>query len=122
VSYAHHGPAPALGSDVAANGVRIVQEMLHNVEKHARATLVQVGSATDAERGELRIWVRDDGVGFSPDGPPTDSGGGFGLVAMRERARLAQATLALESTPGAGTCLTLTLPLQPGHERSRRGT
>ena len=58
-SYAHSGPPPPLGHAAATQVLRIVQEALQNVEKHAHAHTVAVGSAL--ADGELRIWVRDDG-------------------------------------------------------------
>ena len=110
-SYAHSGPPPPLGHAAATQVLRIVQEALQNVEKHARAHTVAVGS--ELVDGELRIWVRDDGVGFAPDAPPTHSNGnGFGLLSLRERARLAGGTLQVESAPGAGTRIIVTI-LQP---------
>ena len=107
-SYAHSGPPPPLGHAAATQVLRIVQEALQNIEKHAHAQTVAVGSAL--EDGELRIWVRDDGVGFAPDAPlPHSDGNGFGLLSLRERARLAGGTLHVESAPGAGTCVIVTL-------------
>jgi signal transduction histidine kinase len=107
-SYAHSGPPPPLGHAAATQVLRIVQEALQNVEKHARAHTVAVGSAL--ANGELRIWVRDDGVGFAPDSPPAHSNGdGFGLLSLRERARLAGGTLQVESAPGVGTCVIVTI-------------
>jgi signal transduction histidine kinase len=87
--------------------LRIVQEALQNIEKHALAHTVAVGSAL--ADGELRIWVRDDGVGFAPDSPPQSNGNGFGLLSLRERARLAGGTLQVESAPGTGTCVVVTI-------------
>jgi signal transduction histidine kinase len=108
-SYAHSGPPPPLGHAAATQVLRIVQEALQNVEKHADAHTVDVGSAL--ADGELRIWVRDDGVGFAPGSPPAESNGnGFGLLSLRERARLAGGTLAVESALGEGTRVIVTIP------------
>ena len=110
-AYAHSGPPIELDHAVATQVLRIVQEALLNLEKHARAKAVQVGSTTSD--GELRVWVRDDGVGFDAGAPHPISGpssNGFGLLSLHERARLAGGTLHVESTPGEGTLVALTIP------------
>jgi signal transduction histidine kinase len=110
-SYRHSGPPPQLGHAAATQVLRIVQEALQNVEKHAGARVVELGS--ELEHGELRVWVRDDGVGFTPGAPPGHSNGnGFGLLSLRERARLAGGTLHVASAPGAGTLVTVKVPLR----------
>jgi len=55
--------------------------------------------------------VRDDGVGFAADVPhePGTSDNGFGLLSLRERARLAGGTLQVESAPGGGTLVAVTI-------------
>ena len=66
-----------------------------------------------------RVQVRDDGVGFEPGTPPDGSPGsdgdastsdGFGLLSLRERARLSGGMLQIESAPGAGTRITVVIP------------
>jgi signal transduction histidine kinase len=107
-SYAHSGPPPPLGHAAATQVLRIVQEALQNVEKHAQAHAVAVGS--ELADGQLRIWVRDDGIGFAPDAPPAQANGnGFGLLSLRERARLAGGTLQVDSAPGQGTRVIVTI-------------
>jgi signal transduction histidine kinase len=70
----------------------------------------------------VTLDVRDDGVGFGtpgPDGPnghqPQDdpAGGGFGLVAMRQRVNRLAGQLEIESEPGAGTAVSASLPAVP---------
>jgi signal transduction histidine kinase len=113
-SYRHDGPPPQIGHAAATQVLRIVQEALANVEKHARAAAVVVGSAS--ADGELRVWVRDDGVGFAPDALASaghDNGaasGGFGLISLRERARLAGGAIHIESAPGEGTRIMIVIP------------
>src|SRR4029079_13982986 len=86
-SYTHSGPPPPLGHAAATQVLRIVQEALRNVEKHARANSVDVGS--EVVEGEVRFWVRDVGIGFAPEAPPAAANSsGFGLLSLRERARL----------------------------------
>ncbi len=84
---------------------RIAQESLHNTVKHARATRVDLSLACEGQA--LSLHIRDDGQGFDPSG---DFPGHLGLQSMRERAQGIRATLHIESAPGAGTAITLTVP------------
>ena len=85
---------------------RIIQEALTNVSRHARAASVSV--TLDQRDGSVHLQVIDDGVGFDPAAAPP--GGHFGLLGIRERARLLDGTVRFESRPGAGTRLHVTLP------------
>jgi signal transduction histidine kinase len=102
--YAHRGAPPMIDPAAATQVVRIVQEALHNIEKHAGTAHVSI--ETSSEGGGLRLLVCDDGAGFNPGALPAE-GGGFGLRSMRERARLAGGTLRVESAPGSGTRVVL---------------
>jgi len=99
------GTPPEVGARAQAEVIRIVQEALTNVRKHADATVVRVGVATDDR--VLRITINDNGRGFHPDA----AHGGFGLDSMRERAALIGATLAISSQPQDGSRVELRLPL-----------
>jgi signal transduction histidine kinase len=85
---------------------RLVQEALTNIVKHANASRVEV-SATEGE-GAIRILIRDDGDGFDP----TSDTAGRGLRGMRERIELLGGEIAVTSTPGNGTEITASVPLQ----------
>ena len=98
--------------------LRTAQEALANVARHARAS--RVGLTLSYMEREVALDVRDDGRGFDPgrrdDGPgrtetdgPAD-GGGFGLVAMRQRIEGLYGTLQVESEPGAGTAISACIP------------
>ena len=78
---------------------RIVQEALTNVERHARATRVDVLIQRREDR--VTVTVEDDGVGFTPE--PGQRGNQLGLLGLRERAEALGGTLTLESAPGTGT-------------------
>jgi signal transduction histidine kinase len=107
--YAHSGPPLSLPGERAVQVLRIVQEALQNVEKHAAAAGVQVRSCRDA--AGTRVWVCDNGRGFDPAAPPASpAGGGFGLVSLRERARLAGGALEVSSLPGGGARVSVHLP------------
>jgi signal transduction histidine kinase len=89
--------------------LRVVQEALHNVVKHARAQRVAVRAS--AVEGVLRLEVADDGVGFDPTGP---FAGHLGLTSMRERLADLGGRLEVVSAPGSGTRLLARLPLPAG--------
>jgi len=99
------GPEPEIGMRARAEVLRIVQEALNNVRKHADATVVRVSVASD---NDLRIAVVDNGRGFRPDAVD----GGFGLDSMRQRAALIGATLSISSKPQDGSRMELVLPLR----------
>ena len=81
--------------------LRIVQEALMNIRKHARANTVRVLLTCRAD-GTYVLLVEDDGVGFdrAPEGKPGEH---IGLAIMEERARRLGGTLRIESEPGEGT-------------------
>jgi len=97
---------------------RIVQEALQNVVQHSGATAVSVKlSRTDHQ---LQLEILDDGRGVSADrathlSPP----GHMGVVGMSERASLAGGTFVLETAPGGGTRVFVTLPRPEGTEDDR---
>jgi signal transduction histidine kinase len=85
--------------------LRIAQEALYNIWKHAQAKSVQMRLNSDAQRLELSI--ADDGVGFDPAQVPP---GHFGLEGMRARARVLGADLQIDTRAGHGTRITVRLP------------
>jgi signal transduction histidine kinase len=85
---------------------RIVQEALHNVIKHARASIIHVSTAV-GER-DLEMIITDDGVGFDLN---NKLGYGSGLMNITSRCKLINASLNLESAIGVGTKITLKVPL-----------
>ncbi len=95
--------------------LRIVQEALTNVLKHARARSVTLATCLhdDGERRWVRVTVSDDGCGFDPAGLEglAGDGPGRGLRNLRTRARALHGRLTLRSRPG-GTEVTLDLPVQ----------
>jgi signal transduction histidine kinase len=85
-----------------AEVLRIVQEALNNVRRHADATVVRV--RTERTGPISRISVTDNGRGFDPSAVPAES---YGLRGMRERADLVGATLDIWSRPQDGTRITV---------------
>jgi signal transduction histidine kinase len=95
--------------DAHKTGVyRVVQEALHNCEIHARASRVRLSIQQAGD--VLAIQVEDDGCGFRADENLRRSRG-LGILGMRERAAGLSGALDLQSTPGRGTRLTLTIPV-----------
>jgi len=104
------GHAVSLSPRAEVHVIRIVQESLTNVRKHARARSVLVsirGSETSTS-----FVVEDDGVGFDLDST-VGSQDGYGLFTMRDRAALIGGTVHIDSTPGRGTTVTASVPERP---------
>ncbi len=98
-----------LQTSVELQIVRIIQESLTNVRKHARATTVRV--EVHKQDGRLVVSIRDDGLGFNPHLTTRGEFPKFGLTTMRERASSIRATLDIDSAPGAGTTVRFSMPL-----------
>ncbi len=94
--------------EAALQVVRIVQEILTNVRKHAHAR--NMALRIDCNDGDMAIRVCDDGQGFDPATAVTPPGH-FGLAIMRERAESFGGALHIASQPRAGTTVTLRVPL-----------
>ena len=104
------GTAQHLHGEVSATLLRITQEGLANVAKHASAT--RVGVTLSFLDDEVTLDIRDDGKGFDPlTQPERSSTGGFGLDGMRARAERIAGSLTVESEPGTGTALSARVPL-----------
>jgi signal transduction histidine kinase len=104
------GSLDRLAARAEAEALRIVQEALNNVRRHADATLVRV--AAEQRNGVVRLTVRDNGRGFDPGAVPPDR---YGLRGMQERAALVGGSIAVESRPAGGTLVAVELPVEdPG--------
>ncbi|MFZ5915953.1 MAG: ATP-binding protein [Chloroflexota bacterium] len=98
--------------------LRIVQESLTNVRKHASATQVWICIQIDA--GMLKLEIRDDGQGFDPKKLRSNNRPHLGLSSMRERAEAIGAEFNLLSAPGAGTLIKVHVGLE--EENARTGS
>jgi signal transduction histidine kinase len=96
-----------LGPDKSIAIFRIFQESLTNVARHAHAT--RVDASLDWEDDHLLFRVHDNGKGFNPE--ETAARKSLGLLGMQERALLLNGELKLQGAPGAGTSMTLRIPL-----------
>jgi len=94
-----------LGMTLMRNVFLIGKEALHNAAKHARGNRVTIEVGT--ESGVLRLRIEDDGPGFVL----ADDHQGRGLRSMRRRALEMGGELEIESSPGRGTILTLSVPM-----------
>jgi signal transduction histidine kinase len=89
----------------AVEMLRVVQEALNNVRKHARTARVVV--RLTQRRDAILLSVRDDGIGFDP----ALRNDGYGRQSMRERAQAIGGRLTIKSIPGRGTSVTLRVPI-----------
>jgi signal transduction histidine kinase len=113
------GQARLLHPEVEVTLLRVAQEALANVAKHAGAS--RAGVTLSYMEDVVSLDVRDDGAGFSvapvEDGRAnghladgTSAAGGFGLISMRQRVTRLAGQLEIESEPGAGTAVSASLP------------
>ena len=96
--------------------LRVAQECLANIRKHARAHTVRVMLSCRAN-GNYSLLVEDDGVGFEDAAKRGRPGEHIGLSIMEERARRLGGNLRIESEVGEGTRVELTYQPQPHHRR-----
>ncbi len=102
-------PEISLAPPVELQVVRIVQEALANVRKHARAKRVRI--AIERCDGSVRLTVADDGVGFDPSALGRSAFPRFGLSTMKERATSVGGILRVDTTPGEGSQVIAELPV-----------
>jgi signal transduction histidine kinase len=114
---AEHVPLPA---EAELQLLRIVQESLTNVRKHASADKASI--SLQINNNILELTVCDDGAGFEPGRSRSGSWPQFGLSTMRERAETIGADFSLASDPGRGTRVVVRLKLEENgsHARSSR--
>jgi signal transduction histidine kinase len=98
---------------------RIVQESLNNVIKHSQASEARV--AVRRRERDLTLTVQDNGRGFAPGGPPAAAGGGFGLSGLAERVRMLGGRHMVDSAPGRGTTVTVTLEVSERRQELGHG-
>ncbi|MEU9794127.1 sensor histidine kinase [Streptomyces sparsogenes] len=102
------GPEPETTPEAKHALYRIAQESLHNVAKHSGARHVRLHLLSGP--GTVTLTVADDGVGFDSRG---SFPGRLGLLSMRERAREVGGTLSVDSRPGRGSRVRVTVPAAP---------
>jgi signal transduction histidine kinase len=105
VTFTHDGIPPSLDAGVSLGLYRIVQEALHNVVRHSRATDAHVNVFRAG--GHIGLLITDSGIGFDPRRVPP---GSLGLVSMRERVAILHGQLTIDSVPGRGTRVSVLAP------------
>jgi signal transduction histidine kinase len=105
-----NGEAGALPEQVAHQVYRVAQEAVTNAMKHAHATQIALRLRIAPQQVDLQ--VADDGCGFEPEGVFTSRNGNFGLIGMQERAKRVGGKLRLDSQPGNGTRVEISVPLK----------
>jgi PAS domain S-box-containing protein len=105
VSLDIRGTLDTVAAPVALCIYRIAQEALRNVAKHAG--VAEAAVVLDRSEGRLRLSISDSGTGMDPESP---NSAGLGLVSIRERARLVQGSVEIDSGPGHGTTIAVKIP------------
>jgi signal transduction histidine kinase len=109
VEFSSDGEAARFGDERAEVIFRMTEEALRNIERHAGASRINIG--LHSENGtRLKLLIEDDGVGFDARAARP---GHFGLIGLREQARLINADLEIDSKPNHGTRLTILLRIAP---------
>jgi PAS domain S-box-containing protein len=108
IEFLHHDVPRQIPKDVTLCLYRITQEALQNVVKHSGATEATVELTGHGDR--IDLCISDSGAGFSPESTKGDTG--LGLISMRERLRLVDGHLAVESEPSHGTRIRVRIPLR----------
>jgi signal transduction histidine kinase/ligand-binding sensor domain-containing protein len=107
-NFSVYGAYRPLRSDTEREILRVAQEAIHNVKKHAGAEHLSV--RLDYGTAEVALEVRDDGRGFDPGEKANSTTDHYGLTGMRERADSIGGSLEVRSEPGAGTSIKLQVP------------
>ena len=109
IAFNQSGKRRELPPDVQTVLLRICQESLTNIRRHAEASEVSVNLKYLAR--EVLLSVRDNGVGFDPATIQNDkNGASFGLIGMRQRAEQLEGQLVVDSAKSDGTLVQLTIP------------
>lgn len=110
----HPGKLPPLSDNAVLLLFRITQEALFNITRHAKATSAAVTLA--GRKNKLVLQISDNGKGILPEEKNT----GLGLMNMRQRAKLLDGELSIDTTPGRGTKITITVPLSAVTDSMRK--
>lgn len=114
VFFYHNWDLENLPRDIEIEVIRIVQEALANIKKHAKAKNIRI-LMSSTEDGHCSVLVEDDGVGLSDQRPEPNNKTGehIGLSVMRERAERIKGEILFESEKGEGTLVQLSFDVKP---------
>jgi signal transduction histidine kinase len=110
IDFQSHGVPQKLPHEISLCLYRVLQEALQNAIKHSDSRKLKVSLAFISN--EIQMTVRDSGIGF--DSEEALKGSGLGLTSMRERLKLVDGHLSIESQRGAGTVVRASVPISPG--------
>jgi signal transduction histidine kinase len=108
LNFSAQGGPRKIGKAVEHHLLRICEEALANVIKHAHSTGVEV--VLDFTAREVQLQIRDNGCGFEPTSREVSKRGHFGLLGIKERVASVFGMLSIDSAPGRGTRLLVTIP------------
>jgi PAS domain S-box-containing protein len=106
IRFIQEGVAKSMPHNISLCLFRILQEALHNAAKHS--TVHQFDVRLRGHHQLIDLTVSDGGVGFDADGAINS---GLGLLSMRERARMVNGTISIDSKPKGGTTIRVSVPL-----------
>jgi signal transduction histidine kinase/ligand-binding sensor domain-containing protein len=104
-------------SDAEINLYRVMQECVNNIVKHSQATAAEVSVRRDSQT--VVVVIKDNGVGFKMERVASDKAHGFGLTSIAERVRMLSGKESIQSAPGKGTTITITLECQESTDEDR---
>ena len=110
ITFTHEDVPATLPHDLTLCIFRVVQEALQNAVRHGHAKTISMH--VKGRPSDLALTIVDDGVGFDVK---DKWGTGLGLVSMTERLESIGGTLAIHSSPGAGSCIEVTAPIASEH-------
>jgi len=108
IDFTHDDIPKHVSHEVSLCLLRVLQEALHNAVKHSNVRQYDVKLGYSAD--ELHLTVSDRGIGFNAEAAM--GSGGLGLVSMRERVRLANGTIVIETKPMGGTTIHVRIPVE----------
>lgn len=105
ITFAAEEKLPAIGNEKSIILFRMIQEIINNIIKHARAK--EIGFKAFPEERCIQIMIEDNGKGFDR----ATVAAGAGLQNLETRARMIDANLTIDTIPGSGTCVTISVNL-----------
>jgi len=117
ISFKNKGDFDDISNTISLTVFRLVQEALNNTKKHAKAENSVVNLEVINE--EVKIYIYDDGQGFevsAKKNTETYAFSGFGLMSMKERIDLLNGSFEIDSNPGKGTRIYISIPLYQERE------